>query len=78
MTAKAINKNTLYFRQAAHHLGEREAERHLMIAMESGGDYWGGDYGSVNLDLCFTWADTPQGHEFWSIIYDAAIRDGIK
>ena len=75
---KTINKNALYFRQAAHHLGEREAERHLMIAMECSGDDWYGESDSINLDWCFTWADTPQGHEFWRLIYEAAIRDGVK
>ena len=77
MTAKAINKNSLYFRQAAHHLGEREAERHLMIAMDSGCD-WGAYYDGDGLFVSFTWSDTPQGHWFWRLIYEAAIRDGIK
>ena len=78
MTAKTINKNALYFRQAAHHLGEREAERHLIIAMESYcacGESRGDD---TAIEDIFVWEETPQGHKFWSIIHDTAIRDGIK
>lgn len=74
---KTINKNALYFRQAAHHLGEREAERHLMIAMESDCN-WATGCDDDRLSVSFTWSDTPQGFLFWSAIEYAAIRDGIK
>lgn len=74
---KTINKNALYFRQAAHYLGEREAERHLMIAMESDCN-WAADCDDDGLSVSFAWLFTPQGKEFWSIIECAAIRDGIK
>ena len=78
MTAKAINKNALYFRQTAHHLGEREAERHLMIAMESD-CAWSEPLGDdTAVEDIFIWHETPQGHKFWQSVHDAAIRDGIK
>ena len=81
MTAKTINKNALYFRQAAYHLGEREAERHLIIAMESGTFYNRQackDESHICLSAAFAWSSTEQGYGFWLTIYCAAFRYGIK
>lgn len=78
-----IDKQALYFRQAAQVLGEKEAERHLLIAEETTPCRWNyqghfARYRDHYLDddslLCmFTWSETAQGYDFWSVIHEATL-----
>lgn len=76
-----VNKEALYFRQAAVMLGEAEAERHLQIvidAAEETGNWVEDDCnGECGLNAMFVWSKTPQGAPFWDLIEFAANEEGI-
>lgn len=78
MTVK-INKNALYFRQAAVMLGEAEAERHLQIVIDNLAypENWGFSKEDSELLNLFVWYGTPQGEAFWDLIDCVACEEGL-
>ena len=77
-----LNKNSLYFRQAAHALGDADATRRLLRVISGSGHMldcnWVGDDPNKDLDECFKWFRTREGKDFWSRVYNRARADGIK
>lgn len=74
-----VNKNALYFRQAAVMLGEAEAERHLQVVIDSlpFAHNYAFDSDSCDLLHLFAWDLSPQGFYFWNTIEFAANEEGI-
>ena len=66
-----VNTDSLYFRQAANMLGEKEALRHLQIvAGECDNSLSDVDNENCPLYCLFVFDETPQGFDFWDLIVE--------
>lgn len=74
-----VNKEALYFRQAAVMLGEAEAERHLQIVIDDLPFDHNWPFDDRYCDLChlFPWVASQQGHDFWNLVEFVANEEGI-